>query len=120
MAKGRRRGKEDEGVKSLSITSFLQPEGAGINEARQQVKASGVVNEGGAAENEPNAQLTGIDNEVYLFIKSRGTVSRKELEEWGKMRGLTSAQLFGAIYRLSKMGKITRRIINDQLSYVVR
>ncbi|WP_066794496.1 hypothetical protein [Caldivirga sp. MU80] len=120
MAKGRRRGKEDEGVKSLSITSFLQSEGAGVSEARQQVKASGVVNEGGAAENEPNAQLTGIDNEVYLFIKSRGTVSRKELEEWGKMRGLTSAQLFGAIYRLSKMGKITRRIINDQLSYVVR
>ncbi|MFP3483545.1 MAG: hypothetical protein RXN82_02985 [Caldivirga sp.] len=120
MAKGRRRSKEDEGVKSLSITSFLQPEGAGINESRQQVKASGVANESGAAENEPNAQLTGIDNEVYLFIKSRGTVSRKELEEWGKMRGLTSAQLFGAIYRLSKMGKITRRIINDQLSYVVR
>lgn len=120
MAKGRRRSKEDEGVKSLSITSFLQPEGAGINESRQQVKASEVVNESGAAENEPNAQLTGIDNEVYLFIKSRGTVSRKELEDWGKMRGLTSAQLFGAIYRLSKMGKITRRIINDQLSYVVR
>jgi len=119
VAKGRRRSKEDEGVKSLSITSFLQPEGAGINESRQQVKASEVVNESGAAENEPNAQLTGIDNEVYLFIKSRGTVSRKELEEWGKMRGLTSAQLFGAIYRLSKMGKITRRIINDQLSYVV-
>jgi len=50
VAKGKRRGKEDEGVKSLSITSFLQPEGTGVSEAKPQVKASGVVNESSAVE----------------------------------------------------------------------
>lgn len=111
MPKGKRRTKEGDEGKSVSITSFLQPEEAGKVEAKPSVAESTKPSGGGV-------QLSDVDNEVYLFIKSRGTVSRKELEDWGKVRGLTSAQLFGAIYRLSKMGKITRRIINDQLSYI--
>mgnify|MGYP001770743911 CR=1 FL=1 len=110
MAKGRRKGKEEG--KSAAITSFLQPE-------ESIVKEEPKVSEGTAVSGgEQGVQLTGVDNEVYAFIKSRGTVSRKELEDWGKVKGLTSAQLFGAIYRLSKLGKVKRRIINDQLSYV--
>ncbi|ABW02096.1 hypothetical protein [Caldivirga maquilingensis] len=108
MVKGKRRSKEEG--KSTAITSFFQPE-------EPAVKGETKVSEG-ATVSERGVQLSGVDNEVYEFIKSRGTVSRKELEDWGKVKGLTSAQLFGAVYRLSKLGKITRRIINDQLSYI--
>ncbi|WP_291764984.1 hypothetical protein [Caldivirga sp. UBA161] len=109
MVKGRKKGREEG--KSAAITSFLQPEESSVKEANV---SEGVVASGGGQ----GVQLTGVENEVYEFIKSRGTVSRKELEDWGKVKGLTSAQLFGAIYRLSKLGKVRRRIINDQLSYI--
>ncbi|MGC8571074.1 hypothetical protein [Caldivirga sp.] len=107
MVKGRRKSKEEG--KSAAITSFLQPEESVVKETK--------VGES-TATSEQGVQLSGIDNEVYEFIKSRGTVSRKELEDWGKVKGLTSAQLFGAIYRLSKLGRVKRKIINDQLSYL--
>lgn len=110
-SRGKRGKKSEEESKSFTITQFLEPQQPQQPKAKEEPRQAPFTSQ-------VEQGLGGIEEEVYSYIKSRGHVSRRELEGWGKARGLTSAQLYGAIYRLAKLGKITRRIIDDELSYI--
>ena len=105
----KRRERREAEDKSASILNFMsQPK---PSEVKQAPKAQT------APQQKPSS---GVDELVYNFIKSRGEVSRRDLESWAKLNGLTSAQLFGAIYRLTKSGRVIRKILENDVGYVAR
>ncbi|MGC8973941.1 MAG: hypothetical protein ACP5KY_07015 [Thermoproteus sp.] len=66
-----------------------------------------------AERREAPAQPEGVDNDVYSYIASRGIVPKEELFEWGKARGYTTADIMRAVDRLTRSGKVRRRLDDE-------
>ncbi len=78
---------------------------------------------GGEERSEKQEPRTGSDvaEAVYGLISGRGSITKEELFEWGKVKGYTTADIMRAIDALVKSGRIKRRLDDEgKLIYSAR